>query len=211
MARGTQGTRGGAPGRGGPAPGRGAHREAPCRRTTHGTTTRATCPSRGYAALASVLAAGVGTYAVAARRRGVTPPGELPPRDVALPGTATYTVSRLLTRERITSFLRAPFTRGADEGEAGEVLNDDSRGTGTRRAVGDLPRCPCRASARWRGLRYPPAPRPRGRPGRAAGGPARWRRSTGRGTRGRGPGGRSRAEPAAQPAAGPPPIRKEPA
>ncbi|MGW0284559.1 DUF1360 domain-containing protein [Streptomyces sp. NPDC003236] len=57
-------------------------------------------------------------------------------------------MSRLLTRERITSFLRAPFTRGADEGEAGEVLNDDSRGTGTRRAVGDLPRCPYRASAR---------------------------------------------------------------
>ncbi|MEV7244541.1 DUF1360 domain-containing protein [Streptomyces sp. NPDC093248] len=80
-------------------------------------------------------------------------------------------MSRLLTRERITSFLRAPFTRGADEGEAGEVLNGDSRGTGTRRAVGDLPRCPYRASARV--ARAPmcsraASPRP-ARPGRQGG------------------------------------------
>ncbi|WP_460110517.1 DUF1360 domain-containing protein [Streptomyces sp. YKOK-J1] len=119
-------------------------------------------------------------------------------------------MSGLLTRERITCFLRAPFTRGADEGEAGEVLNGDSRGTGTRRAVDDLPRCPCRASARV--ARAPmcsraASPRPT-RPG-DGGRSARWRRWTGRGTRG-GPGGRSRAEPAAQPAAGPPLTRKEP-
>ncbi|MEU1710336.1 DUF1360 domain-containing protein [Streptomyces sp. NPDC005706] len=107
---------------------------------------RGEVPLAGYAALASVFATGVGTYAVVARRRGVRLPRELPPWDVALLGTATYKVSRLLTRDKITSFLRAPFTRRADEGEAGEVM-DEPRGTGMRRAVGDLLACPFCTSA----------------------------------------------------------------
>ncbi|MFF2205014.1 DUF1360 domain-containing protein [Streptomyces sp. NPDC058145] len=107
---------------------------------------RGEVPLAGYAALASVFATSVGTYAVVARRRGVRLPRELPPWDVALLGTATYKVSRLLTRDKITSFLRAPFTRRADEGEAGEVM-DEPRGTGMRRAVGDLMACPFCTSA----------------------------------------------------------------
>ncbi|MFF0777500.1 MULTISPECIES: DUF1360 domain-containing protein [unclassified Streptomyces] len=103
-------------------------------------------PLGGYAALAAVFVTGVGTYAMVARRRGVTLPRELPPWDVALLGTATYKVSRLLTRDRITSFLRAPFTRRAEEGKAGEVV-DEPRGTGMRRAVGDLLACPFCTSA----------------------------------------------------------------
>ncbi|MFJ3718219.1 DUF1360 domain-containing protein [Streptomyces sp. NPDC090057] len=103
-------------------------------------------PLGGYAALVSVFVTGVGAYAVVARRRGVTLPRELPPWDVALLGTATYKVSRLLTRDRITSFLRAPFTRRAEEGKAGEVV-DEPRGTGMRRAVGDLLACPFCTSA----------------------------------------------------------------
>ncbi|MFF9087575.1 DUF1360 domain-containing protein [Streptomyces sp. NPDC014991] len=104
-------------------------------------------PLAGYAALASVFAAGVGTFAVVARQRGVRLPEEVPPWDVALLGTATYKASRVLTRAKITSFLRAPFTRRTGEGEASEVM-DEPRGSGPRRAVGDLLACPF-CTAAW--------------------------------------------------------------
>ncbi|MGJ5749180.1 uncharacterized protein DUF1360 [Streptomyces puniciscabiei] len=103
-------------------------------------------PLAGYAALAAVFAAGAGGYAVLARRRGVRLPREVPPWDVVLLGTAAYKASRVLTRDRITSLLRAPFTRRADEGEASEVI-DEPRGDGLRRAVGDLLSCPFCTSA----------------------------------------------------------------
>ncbi|MEV6115329.1 DUF1360 domain-containing protein [Streptomyces sp. NPDC052109] len=103
-------------------------------------------PLAGYAVLASVFGAGVGTFAVLARRRGVQLPQAVPPWDVVLMGAASYKASRLLARDKITSFLRAPFTRRADEGEASEVI-DEPRGDGIRRAVGDLLSCPFCTSA----------------------------------------------------------------
>ncbi|GAB1333634.1 DUF1360 domain-containing protein [Streptomyces sp. E-15] len=102
---------------------------------------RGDVPLGGYAALASLFVAGTGTFALVARRRGVRLPREVPPWDVALLGAATYKTSRLLTKDKITSFLRAPFTHRADEGEGSEVM-DEPRGTGLRRAVGDLVSCP---------------------------------------------------------------------
>jgi hypothetical protein len=98
-------------------------------------------PLGGYAALASVFAGSAGAFALLARRRGVRLPQEVPPWDVALMGTATYKASRLLTRDKITSFVRAPFTRRAGDGEGSEVM-DEPRGSGVRRAVGDLVSCP---------------------------------------------------------------------
>ncbi|MEV6294828.1 DUF1360 domain-containing protein [Streptomyces sp. NPDC051896] len=107
---------------------------------------RGDAPLAGYAVLAAVFTAGAGGYGVLARRRGVRLPQELPPWDVVLLGTATYKASRLLARDKITSFLRAPFTRRTGEGEASEVV-DEPRGDGLRRAVGDLLSCPFCTSA----------------------------------------------------------------
>ncbi|MEU2439594.1 DUF1360 domain-containing protein [Streptomyces rubradiris] len=104
-------------------------------------------PLGGYAALAAVFAAGTGTFAVLARRRGVRLPPDVPPWDVLLMGTAAYKASRLVAKDKITSFLRAPFTRRADEGEASEVM-DEPKGSGLRRAVGDLVSCPF-CTAAW--------------------------------------------------------------
>ncbi|MGW3466519.1 DUF1360 domain-containing protein [Streptomyces olivaceoviridis] len=98
-------------------------------------------PLGGYAALASVFLAGTGAFVLLARRRGVRLPQQVPPWDVALLGAAAYKTSRVLAKDKITSFLRAPFTRRADEGEASEVM-DEPRGDGLRRAVGDLVSCP---------------------------------------------------------------------
>ncbi|GKQ41519.1 DUF1360 domain-containing protein [Streptomyces sp. A012304] len=102
---------------------------------------RDTAPLGGYALLVAGFTAGAALYAGLARRHGVRLPREVPPWDVALMGTATYKASRLLTRDKVTSFLRAPFTRRADDALAGEVL-DEPRGRGVRRAVGDLVSCP---------------------------------------------------------------------
>ncbi|WP_309062362.1 DUF1360 domain-containing protein [Streptomyces sp.] len=103
-------------------------------------------PLRSYAALATTFVTGVGLFAVVARRRGVQLPETVPPWDLALLATATFKGSRLLTKAKITSFIRAPFTRREREAEAGEVM-DTSRGNGARRAVGDLVSCPFCTSA----------------------------------------------------------------
>jgi hypothetical protein len=104
-------------------------------------------PLGGYATLASVFAAGIGSFALLARRRGVRLPPEVPPWDVLLMGTAAYKASRVVTKDKITSFLRVPFTRRADEGKASEIM-DEPKGSGLRRAVGDLVSCPF-CTAAW--------------------------------------------------------------
>ncbi|MCI3278522.1 DUF1360 domain-containing protein [Streptomyces cylindrosporus] len=98
-------------------------------------------PLAGYAALAAAFTAGAAGFVAGVRRRGVPLPARVPPWDVALLGAATYKTSRLLSNDKITSFVRAPFTRRSAEGQGPEVL-DEPRGTGLRRAVGDLVSCP---------------------------------------------------------------------
>ncbi|MFF8594130.1 DUF1360 domain-containing protein [Streptomyces sp. NPDC015220] len=98
-------------------------------------------PLAGYAALAATFAAGAALFATTARRCGVRLPDRVPPWDVALLGAATFKASRLLTKDKVTSFLRAPFTRRTEEIPAGEVM-EEPRGEGMRRAVGDLVSCP---------------------------------------------------------------------
>jgi hypothetical protein len=55
---------------------------------------------------------------------------------------ATYKVSRLIAKDRITSFLRAPFTRYKGESERPSEVSEEARGRGLRRAVGELLVCP---------------------------------------------------------------------
>ena len=103
-------------------------------------------PLKGYAALTGTFAAGVALFAVTARRQGVRLPDRVPPWDLALLGAATFKGSRLLSKDKVTSFLRAPFTRRAQDAPASEV-NDEPRGGEGRRAVGDLVSCPFCTSA----------------------------------------------------------------
>lgn len=103
-------------------------------------------PLGGYAALATTFAAGVAVFAATARGRGLRLPDTVPPWDLALLGTATFKASRLLTKDKVTGFLRAPFTRHEHDGDAATV-GEAPRGKGLRRAVGDLVTCPFCASA----------------------------------------------------------------
>jgi Protein of unknown function (DUF1360) len=67
--------------------------------------------------------------------------------DVALHGLATQKVSRLIAKDKVTSFLRAPFTRFQDTAGHGE-LEEAPRGDGLRFAIGELVVCPY-CMAQW--------------------------------------------------------------
>ena len=54
---------------------------------------------------------------------------------------ATHSLTRLVARDRVTSFLRAPFVRFEEDSTAGEV-EEQSRGTGMQKALGQLLGCP---------------------------------------------------------------------
>lgn len=61
--------------------------------------------------------------------------------DLALMAVGTHKLSRLIAKDRVTSAVRAPFTRY--EGSAGPAeVNERPRGRGLRRAVGELLSCP---------------------------------------------------------------------
>ena len=97
-------------------------------------------PFGAYAALTAAFnAAFAGALAAAARS------GRLPERvnagDVVLVGVATHKLSRLITKDRVMAFARAPFTEYQEPGGAGEV-EEKARGDGFRRAVGELLVCP---------------------------------------------------------------------
>ncbi len=55
---------------------------------------------------------------------------------------ATQRVSRLLTKDRVTTVLRAPFTELQGDGGPGELEEKPRDGTGLRRAIGELLVCP---------------------------------------------------------------------
>jgi hypothetical protein len=98
-------------------------------------------PLGGYTALTATFGVGfVASVWVALRRRG-----ELPERygvlDILLVGIATHKISRLITKDKVTAFARAPFTRYQEPAGRGE-LEEAPRGEGLRHAIGELLVCP---------------------------------------------------------------------
>ena len=98
-------------------------------------------PLLAYAILAAVFNGGYAGALLAARRAGRELPERVPPGDLVLIGVAAHKVSRLLAKDKITSFLRAPFTRYQGPGGPKE-LEERARGTGARRVIGELLACP---------------------------------------------------------------------
>jgi Protein of unknown function (DUF1360) len=97
-------------------------------------------PLGGYAALMAVYGAAVTAGAVGVRRRNRALP-EVRPFDIALVGVATHKLARRMSKDSVTSPLRAPFTRY--EGVSGPAeLQEEVRGQGLRKAVGELISCP---------------------------------------------------------------------
>jgi hypothetical protein len=99
-------------------------------------------PMVGHAGLLSIFSGGVSAVAVAFRRSGRQLPERVPPSDLILMSVATYKVSRLISKDKITGFLRAPFTRYERESERPSEVVEEPRGKGFQRAVGELLVCP---------------------------------------------------------------------
>ncbi|HYZ81401.1 MAG TPA: DUF1360 domain-containing protein, partial [Solirubrobacteraceae bacterium] len=95
-------------------------------------------PLGGYTLLSSGFAAAF-TAALIAKRDDL--PERIGVQDLLLGGIATHKVSRLVAKDKVTGFLRAPFTRFQERSGHGEV-EEAARGRGLRHAIGELLVCP---------------------------------------------------------------------
>jgi len=98
-------------------------------------------PVRSYALLMSVFAALAGLFATWFRASGRKLPDRIEAGDLLLVTVASHKASRLIAKDKVTAPIRAPFARY--EGEAGpSEVSEQPRGTGLRRAIGELLVCP---------------------------------------------------------------------
>jgi Protein of unknown function (DUF1360) len=98
-------------------------------------------PLGGYLAAIGVYAAAVGTLAAVTRLTRREVPDGLAVTDVLLSAVATHKLSRLITKDPVTSPLRAPFT--VYEGQEGPAeLREGVRGHGARKTMGEFITCP---------------------------------------------------------------------
>lgn len=120
-------------------------------------------PLAAYATLTGIYNASFAALLLVSRSRTGTVAPPVGMADIAMMGVATHKLARLITKDFVTSFLRAPFTRYEGHGTAHAEVEESARGTGMRRALGELLTCPyCVAQwvapALWFGSLLAPAP-----------------------------------------------------
>ncbi|MDX6634585.1 MAG: hypothetical protein QOF06_788 [Solirubrobacterales bacterium] len=98
-------------------------------------------PFLSYLAFMSVFGALVGSALAIARRQGRELPAKTSAGELLLVGTASHKLSRLISKDKVTSPLRAPFTELEGKGGPAE-LEESSRGSGLQKAIGELLICP---------------------------------------------------------------------
>jgi uncharacterized protein DUF1360 len=98
-------------------------------------------PVADYAMLVTIFNGLLATGLLAHRCSKEPLPKRVEPKDIALFAIATQKLSRAITKEKVTTAFRAPFTEVEGKGGAGE-LEERPKGRGLRRAVGELLTCP---------------------------------------------------------------------
>ncbi len=98
-------------------------------------------PLAGYAALVALYNALFAGGLLLVRATGRKLPERFSLVDVLLLSVATFRLSRLISKDSVTSALRVPFTEFQEPAGSGEV-NERPRGSGLRKAVGELLTCP---------------------------------------------------------------------
>ncbi|HVV76433.1 MAG TPA: DUF1360 domain-containing protein [Mycobacteriales bacterium] len=121
--------------------------EAPPRQGTAGTSHpvaahygRPASELRGYAGVMAVYAAGVSLASLVMKRTGRLPVG-FRSADLALVTLATHKLSRTISRDSVTSPLRAPFAKFEGPASPGEV-KEEVAASGAGKSVGELLTCP---------------------------------------------------------------------
>ena len=99
-------------------------------------------PLGGHIALVSVFASAAGGVVLIQRKSGRPLPEHWPAGDLVLMAIGTYKLNRLIAKDRITSFLRSPFTRYKGESDRPSEVSEEARGAGIQRAIGELLVCP---------------------------------------------------------------------
>lgn len=98
-------------------------------------------PLGGYAILTGTFLMLTTAFATWLRRSQRPLPERISAADLALITVATHKAARLIAKDRVTSTLRAPFTRFQNDAGPGEV-DEAARGHGLRLAIGELLICP---------------------------------------------------------------------
>jgi hypothetical protein len=98
-------------------------------------------PLGSYAVLVAVFNGLFAALLLGTRRSRGGLPESVRFQDILLLGTATFRLSRMLGKDKVMSFLRAPFTEYEGPGGPGEV-EERPRGRGVQRAIGELLVCP---------------------------------------------------------------------
>jgi hypothetical protein len=98
-------------------------------------------PLGGYLGTMATYTAVVGTFAALTRLTRHELPEDIAAKDIVLSAVATHKLSRLLTKDPVTSPLRAPFTEFQGT-QAPSELSEEVRGQGAQKAVGELLTCP---------------------------------------------------------------------
>lgn len=104
-------------------------------------------PLGAYLGIDLAYVAAVVAGAVAVRATGRRLPERFEARDIVLLAVGTHKASRTLTKDPVTSALRAPVTEFAGPGGPSEV-HEEVRGEGMRHAMGELVTCPF-CTAQW--------------------------------------------------------------
>jgi hypothetical protein len=98
-------------------------------------------PFGPYLLFISVFGSLVSGALAIARHQERELPGKIEPGELLLVGTAAHKLSRVVAKDKVTSPLRAPFTELEGKGGPAE-LEESSRGSGLRKAIGELLTCP---------------------------------------------------------------------
>jgi hypothetical protein len=97
-------------------------------------------PVAAYAGIMLFFAAAAGTLLRRAAEKKALPE-RIAAEDIALLGVATHRLTRIVTRDRVATPLRLPFTELEGSAGGGEV-DEKPRGQGLRKAIGTLLTCP---------------------------------------------------------------------
>jgi len=99
-------------------------------------------PLASYATIAGGFSCGLATFLIVRRQQMGGLPERIELQDIGVVAGASFALSRLLTKKKVTAFIRAPFTKYEGAGDAPGELEESPRGSGAKRAIGELLICP---------------------------------------------------------------------
>ncbi|OBJ52409.1 DUF1360 domain-containing protein [Mycobacterium sp. 1423905.2] len=99
-------------------------------------------PLGGYVVTMSAYLVVVAVSAVVAALTGRKLPERWPIQDLVTISLGTHKLSRTITKESVTSPIRAPFTRYAGTGGPSEVIEETRNTSQIRHSLGELLTCP---------------------------------------------------------------------